>query len=80
VRNPGWPPAGGRGVKTSRGRGPACRGRVVPDASRLADRTIRGNLAWAVGYDVAALSLAAAGLLNPLIAGAAMSLTSVLPG
>ncbi|MDS0134598.1 MULTISPECIES: heavy metal translocating P-type ATPase [unclassified Amycolatopsis] len=55
--------------------------RVVPDAIRLADRTlriIRGNLAWAFGYNVAALPLAALGLLNPLIAGAAMSLSSVL--
>jgi Cu+-exporting ATPase len=55
--------------------------RVVPDAIRLATgtlRIIRGNLAWAFGYNVAALPLAALGLLNPLIAGAAMSLSSVL--
>ncbi|SEP53103.1 heavy metal translocating P-type ATPase [Amycolatopsis saalfeldensis] len=55
--------------------------RVVPDAIRLATgtlRVIRGNLAWAFGYNVAALPLAALGLLNPLIAGAAMSLSSVL--
>ncbi|GAA3524969.1 heavy metal translocating P-type ATPase [Amycolatopsis ultiminotia] len=54
---------------------------VVPDAIRLANRTLgvlRGNLAWAFGYNVAALPLAALGLLNPLIAGAAMSLSSVL--
>jgi Cu+-exporting ATPase len=55
--------------------------RVVPDAIRLAHRTlrtIRGNLGWAFGYNLAALPLAACGLLNPLIAGAAMSLSSVL--
>ncbi|MYW90611.1 copper-translocating P-type ATPase [Amycolatopsis rubida] len=54
---------------------------VLPDAIRLAQRTlrtIRGNLGWAFGYNVAALPLAACGLLNPLIAGAAMSLSSVL--
>ncbi|WP_033289507.1 heavy metal translocating P-type ATPase [Amycolatopsis jejuensis] len=54
---------------------------VLPDAIRLAQRTfrtIRSNLAWAFGYNVAALPLAALGLLNPLIAGAAMSLSSVL--
>ncbi|GAA1302018.1 heavy metal translocating P-type ATPase [Saccharothrix xinjiangensis] len=54
---------------------------AVPDAVELANRTlgtIRGNLAWAFGYNAAALPLAAFGLLNPLIAGAAMSLSSVL--
>ncbi|MBB1151768.1 heavy metal translocating P-type ATPase [Amycolatopsis dendrobii] len=53
---------------------------VVPAAVRLARatlRTIRGNLRWAFGYNVAALPLAAAGLLNPLIAGAAMALSSL---
>ena len=53
---------------------------VVPDAIGLARRTlrtIRGNLIWAFGYNVAAIPLAAAGLLNPLIAAAAMSLSSV---
>ncbi|SDT92121.1 ATPase, P-type (transporting), HAD superfamily, subfamily IC [Gordonia westfalica] len=39
-------------------------------------RTMRTNLAWAFGYNLAALPLAAAGLLNPLIAGAAMALSS----
>ncbi|GLY50267.1 heavy metal translocating P-type ATPase [Lentzea sp. NBRC 102530] len=54
---------------------------AVPDAIVLAGRTlttIRGNLWWAFGYNAAAIPLAAAGLLNPLIAGAAMSLSSVL--
>jgi Cu+-exporting ATPase len=53
---------------------------AVPDAIQLSRRTlgtIRGNLIWAFGYNVAAIPLAAAGLLNPLIAGLAMSLSSV---
>ncbi|WP_308112760.1 heavy metal translocating P-type ATPase [Pseudonocardia oceani] len=54
--------------------------RVVPDAIRLARatlRTVRGNLFWAFGYNVAAIPLAASGLLNPIVAGAAMAVSSL---
>jgi Cu+-exporting ATPase len=54
--------------------------RAAADAIRLSRRTlavIKGNLFWAFAYNVAGLPLAASGLLNPMLAGAAMALSSV---
>jgi Cu+-exporting ATPase len=54
--------------------------RAAGDAIRLARRTlrtIRGNLFWAFAYNVAAIPLAVAGLLNPVVAAAAMGFSSV---
>jgi len=54
--------------------------RAAVDAIRLARRTLRtikGNLFWAFAYNVAAIPLATAGLLNPMVAAAAMALSSV---
>ena len=54
--------------------------RAVGDGIRLARRTlgtIKGNLFWAFAYNVAAIPLAVAGLLNPMVAAAAMACSSL---
>ncbi|KOG91531.1 hypothetical protein ADK38_02665 [Streptomyces varsoviensis] len=55
--------------------------RALADAVRLARRTlgtVRANLAWAFGYNLVTVPLAAVGLLNPMVAAAAMSVSSLL--
>jgi Cu+-exporting ATPase len=54
--------------------------RAVADAIRLSRRTLRtiqGNLVWAFGYNVVAIPLAVAGVVNPIVAAATMAFSSV---